>query len=127
MKKISVIISLMALSVLVQLGICQESNPSQQAKSSSHVAPAVRDTIWIDVRTPNEFVAGHLVEATNIPLQVFEQEFSQMVPNKKSVVALYCRSGNRSGQALKIAQSQGYSRAFNAGGFADLSSKRMPK
>ncbi len=127
MKKLSVIISLMALTILVQLGISQESNPSHQVKPTSQLAPAVRDTIWIDVRTPNEFAAGHLVDATNIPLQVFEQEFAQKVPNKKSIVALYCRSGNRSGQALKIAQTLGYSRAFNAGGFADLSSQRMPK
>jgi phage shock protein E len=84
----------------------------------------VKDTFWIDVRTPGEFESGHLPEATNIPLQVLGQEFQARVPRKDAVVALYCRSGNRSGQALRLVQDMGYTRAFNAGGFQALSSER---
>ncbi len=112
------------LSLLgVSLG-CSEEDKSA-AKTEPPSAPkAVRDTFWIDVRTPAEFADGHLVEAANIPLQVFAEQFPNQVPQKDKVVALYCRSGNRSGQALRIAQEMGYTKAFNAGGFNALKESR---
>lgn len=88
------------------------------------VINVVRDTIWIDVRTPSEFEDGHLADAANIPLQVFPEQFSSLVPQKDKVIALYCRSGNRSGQALKMALEMGYSKAFNAGGYSTLAETR---
>lgn len=102
-------------------GCSQEAKPA--VKNTSQ-AQAVRDTIWIDVRTPGEFEDGHLIEATNIPLQVFAEQFPIQVPKTDKVIALYCRSGNRSGQALKIALEMGYTNAFNAGGFQALKGSR---
>lgn len=120
-------IAALALGFFFSLGACDDA----QTKKSGQVTPtlqakavAVKDTFWIDVRTPAEFAEAHLPEAYNIPLQEFEQQFPGQVPDKNAVVALYCRSGNRSGQALVKAQNMGYSKAFNAGGYAALSKSR---
>ena len=52
--------------------------------------------ITLDVRTPGEFVAGHLVNAINIDVEGmnFESEISKL--DKKATYAVYCRSGRRS-------------------------------
>jgi len=44
-----------------------------------------------------------------------------VVPNKDQKVYLYCRSGNRSGQAKDILEALGYSNVVNAGGVAQAS------
>lgn len=119
------IVSFLSMVVLVQIAACQDTKVPQSTTPKPS-AVAVRDTFWIDVRTPGEFEDGHLVEATNIPLQVLESEFQARVPDKNAVIALYCRSGNRSGQALRIVQGWGYTKAFNAGGFSALSESRSP-
>lgn len=52
----------------------------------------------IDVRTPQEFMDGHLPGSINIPLN----EISQRLDEIKSLpqpITLICASGNRSGQA----------------------------
>jgi phage shock protein E len=77
----------------------------------------------IDVRTKNEWDAGHLETAFHLPLDVFEANVAALVTNKTQVVYLYCRSGNRSGQALQIMQHLGYSNAVNAGGIGDASQR----
>lgn len=115
---------LLPIALLIQVASCQSKETPQVKSSKPAVVQATKDTFWVDVRTPDEFNAGHLPEATNIPLQVFLQEFPARIPQKDAIIALYCRSGNRSGQALIQAQQMGYSKAFNAGGYATLSAQR---
>lgn len=116
---------MLLVALAFQSAACDDSRAaSTTVQSSVSKLAAVRDTFWIDVRTPAEFADGHLPEAYNIPLQEFASRFSLELTNKSAVVALYCRSGNRSGQALRMAQEMGYTKAFNAGGFAALSAAR---
>lgn len=70
----------------------------------------------IDVRTLSEWDSGHIETAVHLPLDSFESGIELLVKDKEQRVYLYCRSGNRSGKALKIMQSLGYTNAFNAGG-----------
>jgi rhodanese-related sulfurtransferase len=53
----------------------------------------------LDVRTPEEFAAGHLAGAENIDFYAadFAERIDALDPGEPYVV--YCRSGNRSGQA----------------------------
>lgn len=55
----------------------------------------------IDVRTPEEYAAGHIEGAVNIPLQELAGRTSE-IGSKETAVILYCRSGNRSRQAMAI-------------------------
>lgn len=68
-----------------------------------------KDLQLIDVRTPAEYADGHLAGAKLIPLQELEGRWSEIDKNKP--ILLYCRSGHRSGKALKILQDKGYAQA----------------
>jgi phage shock protein E len=70
----------------------------------------------IDVRTQSEWDSGHITKAVHLPLDSFESGIESLIKDKGQPVYLYCRSGNRSGKALKIMQKLGYTNAVNAGG-----------
>jgi rhodanese-related sulfurtransferase len=73
-------------------------------------------TAVIDVRTPAEFAEGHLDGAININWEDigFADEVSAL--DKDGVYVLYCRSGNRAGQAIDAMTSMGFTNLTNAGG-----------
>ena len=71
----------------------------------------------IDVRTPGEYSAGHIKGAVNIPLQEMDKRLSEFGP-KDGVIVLYCRSGNRSGQAKSKLDQAGFTQTHNAGGMS---------
>jgi phage shock protein E len=79
------------------------------------------NSIIIDVRTTDEWQAGHLQSAKHLPLDRVEAEITELVADKNTKVYLYCRSGNRSGKAKAILDSLGYSTAINAGGITQAS------
>lgn len=76
--------------------------------------------IWIDVRTTDEFNAGHLEGAAHIPYEEIAPRISEITTDKNATIHLYCRSGNRSGIAQQILQSIGFTNAINEGGYEDL-------
>ena len=65
-----------------------------------------KTAVFIDVRTPEEYKAGHVPGAVLIPLAELEQRLAE-IP-REPLVLLICRSGNRSGQANLILQQHGY-------------------
>jgi phage shock protein E len=78
----------------------------------------IRGTV-IDVRTPEEFSEGHYPNAINIPLDSVAQRINEFKEMPKPIVA-YCRTGNRSGNAVSILKQNGINDALNAGGLDDL-------
>ena len=62
----------------------------------------------IDVRTPEEFAAGHIEGAKNIDFKAddFQKKFADF--SKDEPLYLYCRSGNRSGKAAKELAKLGF-------------------
>jgi rhodanese-related sulfurtransferase len=62
----------------------------------------------LDVRTPEEFVAGHVPGAVNIPYDQIAARLAE-VPKDKDVV-LYCRSGRRAALAGEVLTGNGYTR-----------------
>ncbi|HRH77259.1 MAG TPA: rhodanese-like domain-containing protein [Cellvibrionaceae bacterium] len=79
--------------------------------------------IWIDVRSSEEFQAGHLPSAVNIPHTEIAARITEVSQDKKDTIHLYCRSGRRSGMALEALQKAGYSQVINEGGYEDLLKK----
>ena len=73
----------------------------------------------LDVRTPEEVEEGYIPGSTNIDIylgQEFLDEIEKLDKSKNYYV--YCRSGNRSGQACAIMNSIGIENAYNLeGGF----------
>lgn len=60
----------------------------------------------IDVREPNEFEAGHILGARNIPLTQMRMRMKEIRPDLP--VYLYCQSGMRSGRAASLLYRKGY-------------------
>lgn len=71
----------------------------------------------IDVRTPEEYAAGHIEGALNIPVSDIEVGDMGVLSgvSKDAPVQLYCRSGARSGYACSLLQSFGFSQVTNLG------------
>lgn len=59
----------------------------------------------VDVREAEEFVAGHVPGAVNLPLSSFKAD--QLPPPSEIPVVLMCRSGRRAGEALAIVEATG--------------------
>lgn len=79
------------------------------------------DTVIIDVRTPSEFAGGHLEGAINIDVQSsdFDAQIAELDPAGDYVV--YCRSGNRSAQAIDRMEAAGFTALVNGGSVAQAS------
>ena len=75
-----------------------------------------KSVVLLDVRTPAEFAAGHIVGATNIDFESgnFAKDITRF--DKSKSYALYCRSGNRSGQATSLMAKDGFKSLFNLNG-----------
>jgi rhodanese-related sulfurtransferase len=82
--------------------------------------------VVLDVRTPGEFAEGYIEGAQNIDFQSgnFENEIAAL--DKNVIYAVYCRSGNRSGQAAKIMHDAGFHEVYNLdGGVIDWANEGM--
>lgn len=73
----------------------------------------------VDVRTRQEFQAGHLEGSTNIPLQELDRSLLKLRRMKQPIITC-CRSGNRSGMAARQLNAQGIE-AVNGGRWDTLS------
>lgn len=79
----------------------------------------------IDVRTRQEFAAGHLPGAVNIPLEEFDP--ATLPPAERQERILYCQSDRRSGIAAeRLAQSQNTTVVHMAGGIAAWKQAGLP-
>lgn len=80
----------------------------------------------VDVRTPEEFTASHVEGSTNIDFlnSNFQTEIQKLDKNK--IYKVYCRSGNRSGQAERIMKSLGFKDVENLGSLG-TAAKRLQK
>ena len=81
--------------------------------------PLINANIVIDVRTPDEWSAGHLEGTKNIEWQDILNIKNSV--NKDEQIYFYCRSGNRSGRATQILMDAGYSNVINAGSLEQAS------
>jgi rhodanese-related sulfurtransferase len=66
-----------------------------------------KEALLVDVRTPDEFAAGHAQNAINLPLLDIQ---NGKVPGtmKDNIVYVYCRSGKRASNAKLILEQKGY-------------------
>lgn len=76
--------------------------------------------VLIDVRTPSEYMNGHLDKAVNIPFNKIETEIKYYAPDKAQMVVVYCLSGKRADIAAKKLEDMGYTNIINAGKYNDL-------
>lgn len=79
-----------------------------------------KDAYFLDVRLPEDFAAGHLEKAVNIPFGALRSRYNE-VPKDRPVYVT-CRTGLTSYTACKILQNMGFDNVINvSGGFIGLS------
>jgi rhodanese-related sulfurtransferase len=123
MKKVFALIA----SALLLAGCSTSSSAIDLSVTEFSAKVAEAGVITLDVRTPGEFAEGHLEGARLIDFQSgnFENEIATL--DKNATYAVYCRSGNRSGQAVKVMQDAGFMNVFNMnGGVIDWANAGLP-
>jgi len=123
MKKIIVLIA----SALLLAGCSSSSTASDLSVTEFSAKIAEVGVITLDVRTPGEFAEGYIKGARLINFQSgnFENEIAAL--DKNATYAVYCRSGNRSGQAVKVMHDAGFHNVYNLnGGVIDWANAGLP-
>ena len=72
--------------------------------------------VVVDVSEPDEFAAGHIGGAKNVPFGQLEKKLTETVKNKTLPVILVCATGTRSNRALTAVKKLGYEQAQALGG-----------
>ncbi|KOP71319.1 hypothetical protein AMS60_23145 [Bacillus sp. FJAT-21945] len=70
----------------------------------------------IDVRSAEEYEAGHIPHAINISIDEIESRLDEIEDYKDKPIILYCNTGNRSGKAAEILANNGFTDVTNAQG-----------
>ena len=113
---------ILALCTLLLLPGCSTHNPQDAGYRQVSMEEAIKmmetkiNYIILDVRRVDEFAAGHIPGAINIPNENIGTEEIPELPNKDQLILVYCRSGNRSKQASDKLVALGYTNIVEFGG-----------
>jgi rhodanese-related sulfurtransferase len=104
-----------------------------KASGLTHVsaADAVRlinkGAIVIDVRKPEEFEAGHIVNARNVGLDKIQSDPDPISKQKNKVFLTVCANGASSGKAASLLRKAGYDAVFSLkGGLGGWRADNLP-
>ena len=114
----------MLLLLSLVLTGCAASVPASEANTYRRITmpEAVKmmgqeeNYIILDVRTEQEYAAGHIPGAIVIPNETIGTEEIPQLPDKDQLIMVYCRSGNRSRQASDKLVKLGYTNIIEFGG-----------
>ena len=111
-KKIQVlVIVLILVGIALGVGACVGDSTAVLSKnqriSVDEAYQLYNDGVYVlDVRTPEEWITGHLPGATLIPLDQLAVRSGELPAGEP--ILIYCRSGNRSQEAMNILGSAGF-------------------
>ncbi|HRF28336.1 MAG TPA: rhodanese-like domain-containing protein [Candidatus Saccharibacteria bacterium] len=108
--------------IVILLGVTLLSGGSKSAQTTQLKLEA--DAVIYDVRTPEEYAAGHAKNAKLLPLSDI-QEGALPTEDKNTAIAVYCRSGNRSGQATALLKKAGFTNITDIGAYSNLRKYRI--
>jgi len=122
----------LSIIVLTALGIaCGHAQSADTQLSAKEFAKKIQKTPGaqvVDVRTPSEFKAGHIKDASNIDINSAEFKSMAAVLDKSKPVFVYCLSGGRSASAAKYFRSEGYNQVYEMpGGMMEWRNKELPE
>lgn len=84
------------------------------------MASSLEQTVYVDVRAADEFAAGHVPGAINIPHDQMPQRWTELEAYRDRPMVVYCRTGRRSAIALQTLNARGFTKAQNGGGLDDM-------
>ena len=90
------------------------------AEDAKVMIDELEDEIILDVREQEEYDAGHIPDAILLPVGMIDEDTAEgTIPEKDTVVLVYCRSGNRSKTASQALAELGYTQIYEFGGIND--------
>ncbi len=93
----------------------------------ARIAWADQSLVVLDVRTPEEFAAGHLPGAINIPHTELASRVAELEGARENDIVVYCRSGARAATALGVLEKSGFKRLFHLeGDYTRWSGEKRP-
>ena len=113
------------LSALMFTGCAGISNhqPNTYRQITVDEAVAIMESesgyIILDVRRPDEFAAGHIPNAINVPNETIDMAEIPELPDKNQLIMVYCRSGRRSKEAAEKLVKLGYTNIVEFGGILE--------
>jgi rhodanese-related sulfurtransferase len=79
------------------------------------------------VRKPDDFVAGHIVNARNVALEKIQEDHASVAKKKDRILLAVCDNGGLSGKAASLLRKAGYSNAFSLrGGIVGWRADNLP-
>jgi phage shock protein E len=75
--------------------------------------------LLIDVRTADEFAAGHIAGSKLLPYDEIIARTSELPKDPKTPIIVYCRSGRRSAIAAETLSGLGFTEIYDLGGIQD--------
>ena len=98
-----------------------QTNTYRQITMDEAVTMMAQETgyIILDVRRPDEFAAGHIPNAINVPNETIDTDEIAELPDKDQLIMVYCRSGRRSKEASEKLVKLGYTNIVEFGGILD--------
>ncbi len=134
MRALTLVIGLLAASAAAFAGGAAQPAPAvaqAQAKgdfaartlSSDELAGLIGqpNLFLIDVRTAEEYRAGAVPSAINIPYDVIQDNLPTQ--DRSARIVVYCRSGNRSGKAKATLEALGFQNVNNFGAVTNWKGK----
>lgn len=110
------------LSVLMLTGCAQSGAASYRQVSMDEAVAMMAEEqgyIILDVRRPDEYAAGHIPNAINVPNETIGTGEIAELPDKDQLIMVYCRSGRRSKEAAQKLVKLGYKNIVEFGGIND--------
>lgn len=113
----------LAISLSSMVACAQQPNTADQDPNSPHlsamqfqVLASETDAVVVDIRTPGEWQGG-IIEGA-LMINFYDADFVKKIKaiDAPYGILLYCRSGNRSGQALQILEKSGVESVRHLGG-----------
>ena len=116
MRKLTALVLALAVTVAACGTAAEGTVTLLDPEASEQLIESTQDLVVLDVRTPEEVAAGALPGAINIDLS--SPDFTSQVAELDRDVPyfVYCRSGNRSAQAVKIMQDLGFTEIYELDG-----------
>lgn len=89
-----------------------------QAETGNLAEVIEKGAFLVDVRTPEEFAMGSVPGSVNIPLDEVPTRVKEF--KGKGEIVVFCRTGNRSGQAKRFLEAQGIQNIINGGSWQNV-------
>ena len=121
MNKITILkpATLLALAVMLISACANNGNTRDISATSLANQLSHNKMLILDVRSPQEYGAGHVPGAINMPHTTIASQIDKLQGHKDQTIVLYCKSGHRAGLAKQTLSDAGFKKLLHLDGDMD--------